>query len=121
MITVIILILSIVLAVLSLVTITLLSVLVLLVFHFIANVIYHHKFVLELISICTVIDLCLVFHFSCQILPGYPSSPLSALLTPHGSLSPTTQGRYQVKPPLPFAPGGEVAGVITEVGEGCSR
>lgn len=27
-------------------------------------------------------------------------------------------GRYQVKPPVPFTPGGEVAGVIVEVGEG---
>jgi len=28
------------------------------------------------------------------------------------------QGKYQFKPPLPFSPGGEVAGVIKEVGEG---
>ena len=28
------------------------------------------------------------------------------------------QNKYQFKPPLPFAPGGEVAGVVTEVGEG---
>jgi NADPH:quinone reductase len=28
------------------------------------------------------------------------------------------QGLYQVKPPLPFTPGGELAGVITEIGEG---
>jgi NADPH2:quinone reductase len=28
------------------------------------------------------------------------------------------QGKYQTKPPLPFSPGGEVAGVVTEVGEG---
>src|SRR5215210_4011608 len=28
------------------------------------------------------------------------------------------QGLYQIKPHLPFVPGGEVAGVITEVGEG---
>ncbi len=28
------------------------------------------------------------------------------------------QGLYQVKPPLPFAPGGEVAGVVKEVGAG---
>lgn len=26
------------------------------------------------------------------------------------------QGRYQIKPPLPFVPGNEIAGVITEVG-----
>lgn len=26
------------------------------------------------------------------------------------------QGKYQVKPPLPFVPGGEVGGVVTEVG-----
>ena len=26
------------------------------------------------------------------------------------------QGLYQVKPPLPFVPGGEIAGVVTEVG-----
>jgi len=28
------------------------------------------------------------------------------------------QGRYQVKPPFPFVPGAEVAGVVQEVGEG---
>jgi NADPH2:quinone reductase len=28
------------------------------------------------------------------------------------------QGRYQAKPPLPFAPGGEVAGTIAALGEG---
>ena len=28
------------------------------------------------------------------------------------------QGLYQVKPPLPFSPGVEVAGVVSEVGEG---
>src|SRR2546423_1315963 len=28
------------------------------------------------------------------------------------------QGKYQFKPPMPFAPGGEVAGVVKEVGEG---
>ncbi|HEX4987077.1 MAG TPA: NADPH:quinone oxidoreductase family protein [Burkholderiales bacterium] len=31
------------------------------------------------------------------------------------------QGRYQFKPELPFSPGGEVAGVIKEVGEGVTR
>ena len=30
-------------------------------------------------------------------------------------------GRYQRKPPLPFVPGVEVAGVITEVGSGVER
>ena len=30
------------------------------------------------------------------------------------------QGKYQFKPELPFAPGGEVAGVVKEVGEGVS-
>ncbi|CAM9857180.1 unnamed protein product, partial [Hapterophycus canaliculatus] len=30
-------------------------------------------------------------------------------------------GKYQVKPKFPFAPGGEVAGVVTALGEGCSR
>ncbi len=30
------------------------------------------------------------------------------------------QGRYQVKPPFPFVPGGELAGVVREVGEGVS-
>ncbi|MEP1230600.1 MAG: NADPH:quinone oxidoreductase family protein [Litorimonas sp.] len=29
-----------------------------------------------------------------------------------------TEGKYQMKPPFPFTPGGEAAGVITEVGEG---
>jgi NADPH2:quinone reductase len=28
------------------------------------------------------------------------------------------QNKYQFKPPLPFAPGGEVAGIVTAVGEG---
>jgi NADPH2:quinone reductase len=28
------------------------------------------------------------------------------------------QGLYQIKPPVPFVPGGEVAGVVAEVGEG---
>lgn len=28
------------------------------------------------------------------------------------------QGKYQFKPPMPFSPGGEVAGIIKEVGEG---
>jgi NADPH2:quinone reductase len=30
------------------------------------------------------------------------------------------QGRYQIKPPTPFTPGGEVAGVISAVGDGVS-
>jgi NADPH2:quinone reductase len=28
------------------------------------------------------------------------------------------QGKYQIKPPMPFAPGGEVSGVVRAVGEG---
>ena len=28
------------------------------------------------------------------------------------------QGKYQTKPPLPFSPGAEVAGVVKEVGAG---
>ncbi|MEM9074548.1 MAG: NADPH:quinone oxidoreductase family protein [Myxococcota bacterium] len=32
-----------------------------------------------------------------------------------------SRGMYQFKPPLPFAPGGELAGTITEVGEGVSN
>lgn len=32
-----------------------------------------------------------------------------------------TQGKYQVRPELPFAPGAEVAGVVTEVGEGVDQ
>src|SRR6266852_1196276 len=28
------------------------------------------------------------------------------------------QGKYQVKPPLPFSPGAEVAGVVDKVGDG---
>ena len=32
-----------------------------------------------------------------------------------------TQGKYQVRPELPFAPGAEVAGVVTDVGEGVDR
>lgn len=31
------------------------------------------------------------------------------------------QGLYQMKPPLPFTPGGEVAGVVSEVGPGVSE
>jgi NADPH2:quinone reductase len=31
------------------------------------------------------------------------------------------QGKYQFKPPLPFSPGSEVAGVVKEVGEGVTR
>jgi len=31
------------------------------------------------------------------------------------------RGEYQVKPPFPFVPGGEVAGVVREVGEGVRR
>ncbi len=31
------------------------------------------------------------------------------------------QNKYQFKPPLPFTPGGEVAGVVTSVGEGVSN
>ena len=30
------------------------------------------------------------------------------------------KGQYQVKPPFPFIPGGEIAGVVTEVGPGVS-
>jgi NADPH2:quinone reductase len=31
------------------------------------------------------------------------------------------QNKYQVKPPLPFSPGSEMAGVVKEVGEGVTR
>ena len=31
------------------------------------------------------------------------------------------QGRYQVKPPFPFIPGGEIAGVVNEVGTGVAK
>src|SRR5260370_12369936 len=31
------------------------------------------------------------------------------------------EGKYQFKPEMPFSPGGEVAGVIKEVGEGVER
>jgi len=31
------------------------------------------------------------------------------------------QGKYQFKPPFPFSPGGEVAGVVKEVGEGVTH
>ena len=31
------------------------------------------------------------------------------------------QNKYQIKPPLPFSPGGEFAGVISAVGEGVTR
>jgi NADPH:quinone reductase len=32
-----------------------------------------------------------------------------------------TQGKYQFKPPPPFVPGGEVAGVVSAIGSGVSR
>lgn len=31
------------------------------------------------------------------------------------------EGKYQLKPPLPFSPGGEVAGIIKAVGQGVAR
>ena len=31
------------------------------------------------------------------------------------------QNKYQFKPPLPFSPGSELAGVVKEVGEGVTR
>jgi NADPH:quinone reductase len=31
------------------------------------------------------------------------------------------QGRYQIKPPVPFVPGGEIAGVVSTVGDGVTR
>lgn len=31
------------------------------------------------------------------------------------------QGKYQFQPPLPFSPGGEVAGVVTELGQGVTE
>ena len=31
------------------------------------------------------------------------------------------QGRYQRKPPLPFSPGSEIAGIVTEVGDETNR
>lgn len=31
------------------------------------------------------------------------------------------QGKYQVKPPLPFSPGHEIAGIVSAVGEGVTR
>ena len=31
------------------------------------------------------------------------------------------QGKYQVKPPFPFSPGGEIAGIVKAVGAGVSR
>jgi len=31
------------------------------------------------------------------------------------------QGKYQFKPEMPFSPGGEVAGVVKEIGAGVSR
>ena len=31
------------------------------------------------------------------------------------------QGKYQVRPPLPFSPGGEVAGVVRAVGQGVTQ
>lgn len=31
------------------------------------------------------------------------------------------EGKYQIKPPFPFSPGGEVAGVVKEIGEGVTN
>lgn len=31
------------------------------------------------------------------------------------------QGKYQIRPKFPFAPGGEVAGVVSALGDGCTR
>ena len=31
------------------------------------------------------------------------------------------QGKYQFKPEMPFSPGGEVAGIVKEIGEGVTR
>src|SRR5690606_15029424 len=31
------------------------------------------------------------------------------------------EGKYQFKPPLPFSPGGEAAGIVAAVGEGVSH
>ena len=31
------------------------------------------------------------------------------------------QNKYQIKPPMPFAPGGEMAGVVTKVGPGVDQ
>ncbi|HLX41745.1 MAG TPA: alcohol dehydrogenase catalytic domain-containing protein, partial [Ktedonobacteraceae bacterium] len=31
------------------------------------------------------------------------------------------QGKYQFKPAMPFSPGGEIAGVVKEIGEGVER
>src|SRR5688572_8523083 len=31
------------------------------------------------------------------------------------------QGKYQLRPDLPFSPGGEIAGTVKEVGEGVTR
>src|SRR5438128_12527839 len=31
------------------------------------------------------------------------------------------QGKYQFKPAMPFSPGGEVAGIVKELGEGVER
>ena len=28
------------------------------------------------------------------------------------------RGRYQIKPPLPYVPGGEIAGIVDAVGDG---
>jgi NADPH2:quinone reductase len=37
------------------------------------------------------------------------------------ALSLMVSGRYQRKPPLPFVPAAEVAGIVTDVAEGCER
>lgn len=69
---------------------------------------------------------------------GDPRDALELVETEHLSVKPGTvlikveasslnffdillcQGKYQEKPPIPFTPGSEIAGIICEIGEGCS-
>ena len=42
--------------------------------------------------------------------PTPPVAPTTSTVSP--ALTRPVQGRYQIKPPLPYVPGGEIAGVV---------
>lgn len=65
-------------------------------------------------------------HFELRDVPSPPIGPDLVRVRIHAAGISyvdvlTAEGRYQVKPPLPFCPGSEAAGVVSEVGEGVTR